>query len=154
MDLALSDLDLYWKALDRALMYFHSLKMQDINDVLREYWSSVYRGKDIDNVYIASDSAVLDARRTYNYRVVMQQGDTALDMRGRCSAGQKVLASLLIRLALSDCFCLQCGVLALDEPTTNLDQQNIAAFATALSEILEKRATQKNFQLIVITHGE
>lgn len=29
-------------------------------------------------------------RRTYNYRVVMVKGDTALDMRGRCSAGQKV----------------------------------------------------------------
>jgi DNA repair exonuclease SbcCD ATPase subunit len=32
-----------------------------------------------------------------------------LDMRGRCSAGQKVLASLLIRLALAETFCLQCG---------------------------------------------
>ena len=34
----------------------------------------------------------------------------------------QVLASLLIRLALAETFCLQCGVLALDEPTTNLDQ--------------------------------
>lgn len=31
-------------------------------------------------------------RRVYNYRVVMVKGDTALDMRGRCSAGQKVTA--------------------------------------------------------------
>lgn len=37
-----------------------------------------------------------------------------LEMRGRCSAGQKVLASLLIRLALAETFCLQCGVLCLD----------------------------------------
>ena len=29
-------------------------------------------------------------RRTYNYRVVMMKGDTELDMKGRCSAGQKV----------------------------------------------------------------
>lgn len=29
-------------------------------------------------------------RRVYNYRVVMVKGDAALDMRGRCSAGQKV----------------------------------------------------------------
>jgi len=43
-------------------------------------------------------------RRNYNYRVVMKQGDTELDMRGRCSAGQKVLASLLIRLALADTY--------------------------------------------------
>lgn len=38
-----------------------------------------------------------DKRRTYNYRVVMVKNGTDMDMRGRCSAGQKVLASLIIR---------------------------------------------------------
>ena len=38
--------------------------------------------------------------RSYNYRVVMRKGDTPLDMRGRCSAGQRVLAAIVIRLAL------------------------------------------------------
>ncbi len=33
----------------------------------------------------------------------------------------QVLASLVIRLALAESFCLNCGILALDEPTTNLD---------------------------------
>lgn len=61
-------------------------------------------------------------------------GETVLDMRGRCSAGQKVLASLVIRLALAEVFCLQCGVLALDEPTTNLDRENIESLAYALTE--------------------
>lgn len=51
----------------------------------------------------------------------MRKGDIELDMKGRCSAGQKVLASLVIRLALAETFCLNCGILALDEPTTNLD---------------------------------
>ena len=54
----------------------------------------------------------------------MRKGDTPLDMRGRCSAGQKVLAAVVIRLALAETFCLSCGVLALDEPTTNLDEAN------------------------------
>lgn len=54
-------------------------------------------------------------------RVVMYSGGAELDMRGRCSAGQKVLACLIIRLALAETFCLNCGILALDEPTTNLD---------------------------------
>jgi DNA repair protein RAD50 len=57
-----------------------------------------------------------------NCRVVMYSGGGAeLEMRGRCSAGQKVLACLIIRLALAETFCLNCGILALDEPTTNLD---------------------------------
>ena len=57
------------------------------------------------------------------------EGDTALDMRGRCSAGQKVLASIIIRLALAETFCINCGLLALDEPTTNLDKDNIEGLA-------------------------
>ncbi len=75
-------------------------------------------------------------------------------MRGRCSAGQKVLGSLLIRLALADAFCEECGILALDEPTTNLDADNIEGLAEALSDIISERVSQKNFQLIVISHDE
>lgn len=49
---------------------------------------------DIEYVEIRSDmddnTSAGVRRRVYNYRVVMVKGDTALDMRGRCSAGQKV----------------------------------------------------------------
>lgn len=76
----------------------------------------------------------ISKRKTYNYRVVMYRQGTAMDMRGRCSAGQKVLASLIIRLALAETFCITCGILALDEPTTNLDVENIESLAHALAE--------------------
>ena len=46
----------------------------------------------------------------------------------------QVLASILIRLALAETFCLNCGILALDEPTTNLDEQNVESLANALKE--------------------
>ena len=75
-------------------------------------------------------------------------------MRGRCSAGQKVLASFIIRLSLAETFCANCGILALDEPTTNLDSENIEGLATALQNIIEARKKQDSFQLIVITHDE
>lgn len=52
---------------------------------------------DIEYVEIRSDvdenASAGVKRRTYNYRVVMVKGDAALDMRGRCSAGQKVFIS-------------------------------------------------------------
>ncbi|VDN43069.1 unnamed protein product, partial [Gongylonema pulchrum] len=32
-----------------------------------------------------------------------------------------MLASILIRIALADVFCDSCSIIALDEPTTNLD---------------------------------
>ena len=40
----------------------------------------------------------------------MVKQDVEMDMRGRCSAGQKVLACILIRLALAECFGVNCGV--------------------------------------------
>lgn len=64
----------------------------------------------------------------------MTKGENSFDMRGRCSCGQKVLASIVIRLALAETFCLNCGIMALDEPTTNLDRDNIESLATALIE--------------------
>ncbi|ORY00836.1 hypothetical protein K493DRAFT_323587 [Basidiobolus meristosporus CBS 931.73] len=84
----------------------------------------------------------------------MIKGETELDMRGRCSAGQKVLTSLIVRLALAETFCLNCGILALDEPTTNLDRANIESLAESLANIIKIRRQQSNFQLIVITHDE
>ncbi|NXW35764.1 RAD50 protein, partial [Phaetusa simplex] len=157
-ELANKDLDLYYKALDKAIMTFHSMKMEEINKIIRDLWRSTYRGQDIEYIEIRSDAdenvSASDKRRSYNYRVVMIKGDTALDMRGRCSAGQKVLASLIIRLALAETFCLNCGILALDEPTTNLDRENIESLAHALVEIIKSRSQQRNFQLLVITHDE
>ena len=66
----------------------------------------------------------------------------------------QVLACLIIRLALAETFCLNCGILALDEPTTNLDEDNSASLAEALRQIMAQRAAQANFQLVVITHDE
>lgn len=68
----------------------------------------------------------------------MLKDQVEMDMRGRCSAGQKVLASIIIRLALAESFGTNCGILALDEPTTNLDRDNIQALAVALAEYVHQ----------------
>ncbi|KAG9136172.1 hypothetical protein Leryth_003783 [Lithospermum erythrorhizon] len=152
-EMANKDLDKYYNALDKALMRFHAMKMEEINKIIRELWQQTYRGQDIDYICIHSDSAGAGTR-SYSYKVLMQTGNAELEMRGRCSAGQKVLASLIIRLALAETFCLNCGILALDEPTTNLDGPNSASLAAALLRIMEDRRGQENFQMIVITHDE
>lgn len=149
-----NDILTYSKALDGAIMKYHSAKMEDINRILRELWNQTYKGTDIDLVEIKSDVNVQAKGRSYNYRVVMYKNNVELDMRGRCSAGQKVLTSILIRLALAECFGSNCGMIALDEPTTNLDSENAESLASALNSIIEMRKNQKNFQLIVITHDE
>ena len=138
------DMDKYYKALDKAIMNYHAMKMSEIKKSIKQLWRQVYRGNDIDYVEIRSEEdspgnedkieTTVKSRRSYNYRVVLVKGDTNFDMRGRCSAGQKVLASIIIRLALAETFCLNSGILALDEPTTNLDRENIESLASALVE--------------------
>lgn len=150
-----NDLQTYSKALDNAIMKYHSIKMEEINRIIDELWKQTYKGPDVDTIAIKSDVNVqAKGNRSYNYRVVMYKMGSELDMRGRCSAGQKVLASIIIRLALAECFGINCGMIALDEPTTNLDIDNIESLAEALNNIIESRKKQKNFQLIVITHDE
>lgn len=150
---AISDLTRYAHALDSAIIRYHALKMTDINRIIADLWRNAYQGTDVDTLRIVGDTDP-KGNRSYNYRVVMVKQDTEMDMRGRCSAGQKVLASIVIRLALAECFGSSCGLIALDEPTTNLDQQNIQGLAQSLGQIIAVRRKQANFQLLVITHDE
>ena len=136
-EIAAQDLERFYKVLDQTMMTYHTQKMNQLNRIIRDLWRTTYRGSDIDAIEIRSDADEENAsksRRTYNYRVVMLKAGSVMDMRNRCSAGQKVLASLIIRLALAEAFCLNCGILALDEPTTNLDFENIDGLAQALIE--------------------
>ena len=144
----------YYTALDNALMRFHEMKMQEINKYIKEYWQTTYTNDDIKSIEIKADPENMGKRRSHNYRLVMRHSTLQeLDMRGRCSTGQKVLASLVVRLALAETFCHNCGVLALDEPTSNLDERNIKGFTQALGRIVNERKKGRNsgFQLIVIS---
>lgn len=151
---AVEDLGRYGGALDKAIMKYHSIKMEEINRIIEELWQKTYKGTDVDTILIRSDNENAKGNRSYNYRVCMVKSEVEMDMRGRCSAGQKVLASIIIRLALAECFGVSCGIIALDEPTTNLDKDNIRSLAQSLHDIILIRRKQSNFQLIVITHDE
>lgn len=157
--MAVSDLEIYHSALDRALLTYHGIKIKEVNDLIRELWQAIYQGDDIDVVQIVSgeESNSTRANRSYNYQVQMRKAgsNVNMDMKGRCSAGQRVLASIVVRLALAQAFGLDgSGILCLDEPTTNLDQANRASLARGLATIIAERSKQANFQLIVITHDE
>jgi DNA repair protein RAD50 len=139
----------------QALLQFHSVKITEINKRIRELWLRTYKGEDITNIEIVSGQEPgSKAAKSYNYRVVMTKGNAQMDMRGRCSAGQRVLASIVIRLALAETFGLNCGCIALDEPTVNLDEENKRSLGIAIAQIIASRSVQRNFQLILITHDE
>lgn len=51
-------------------MRFHSMKMEEINKIIRELWQQTYRGQDIDYISIHSDSDGAGTR-SYSYKVNM-----------------------------------------------------------------------------------
>lgn len=70
------DLNKYYRALDRAITRFHSQKMQEINQIIKDLWIKTYKGGDIDKIEIRSDEGAqvsdgteLIKKRMYTYRV-------------------------------------------------------------------------------------
>lgn len=148
IELSSEDIDKCIGALDKAIVEFHRGRIEEVNRTLRELWTSTYKGSDIDYIELKAES---NETRAYNYRMVMVKNGVELEMRGRSSAGQKMIGSILFRIALADAFSNGCNVLALDEPTTNLDKENMESLGQTLSFIIKER---RDFQLIVITHDE
>ncbi|XP_014216557.1 DNA repair protein RAD50 [Copidosoma floridanum] len=154
---AIANLKAYATVLDKAMIQFHEERMNTVNKIMHQLWSLVYGGNDTSSIQIRvqSTEGIGDKRRSYNYKLVQVKRSMEMDMKGRCSAGQKVLASIIIRMALAETFCSDCAVLALDEPTTNLDEENATNLAVTLSKVIQLRAQHhQNFQLIVISHDE
>jgi len=70
-----------------AIMKYHSLKMEEVNDTMRHIWNKTYQGtgtqissrgfvqsnstfsEDIDGIRIRYDSEGGASKRSYNYRV-------------------------------------------------------------------------------------
>lgn len=52
-------------------MRFHTMKMEEINKIIRELWQQTYRGQDIDYIRIHSDSEGAGTR-SYSYKVSKQ----------------------------------------------------------------------------------
>ena len=156
LEMVNSDLNRYYTALDKALIAFHSSKMGDINKVVKELWQRTYRGQDIDYIQIRSDAEKQEGKTGgKEFLQLPRRHDLQRSRVGHARSmlsRTKVLACLIIRLALAETFCLNCGILALDEPTTNLDTPNAESLARSLIDIMHSRREQENFQLIVITH--
>ncbi|XP_075591097.1 DNA repair protein RAD50.L-like [Dermatophagoides farinae] len=148
----IADLANYTSNFEKAIIQFHKHQMQDINLKLRELWTQIYSNSDID--YISIESNAESESKSYDYRVIMHKSNVPVTMKGRCSAGQKVIASLIIRLAIAQVISKKCHLFALDEPTTNLDAKNCESLAEALAKILMLQNRHNNFQLILITHDE
>ena len=113
---------------------------------------------DIRTVRVRSEVEDLrdkEAGKSFSYQMqLITKENRALPLKNAGSSGQRVLASIVIRLALAELFCRDCGLFALDEPTTHLDEKNAEALAQFLRNLAHFKREDKNFQLVVITHDQ
>lgn len=51
--IAVSDLEKYHDALDKALLRYHGIKIAEINRIIRELWTLTYKGQDITSIEVS-----------------------------------------------------------------------------------------------------
>ncbi|CAG9311979.1 unnamed protein product [Blepharisma stoltei] len=139
------------KCLDNAIIKYHQQKIDQINMILRTLWTETYKGRDIETIMIKTDPIQKDKGVSYNYRITLIGNNTELDMRGRCSAGQRMLASLIIRIALAQAFSSGNCIIALDEPTTNMDIDNTDGLGDAIASLVNGNP---KLQMMIISHDQ
>ncbi|KAL2344011.1 hypothetical protein Fmac_005296 [Flemingia macrophylla] len=65
--MAKKDLDTYYNAVDKALMRFHTMKMEQINKIIKELWQQTYRNQhsytclNMFSVYYIQADTIYDA---------------------------------------------------------------------------------------------
>jgi DNA repair protein RAD50 len=131
--------------IEKKIHEYHTSRIKRINDYINRIWQYTYDSKDILEVYIelSDDGKKNTLKKNFSYKLKGKffQGRLT-ELKGRCSAGQKMMISIVVRLALAEAFCGRCKFISLDEPTTNLDKKNADRLAGFLRSFLERDETQ------------
>lgn len=75
------------------MIQYHEERMTTVNRIIKQLWKLVYTGTDTTSIEIRTDATegIGGTKRTYNYKLVQMKHGHEIDMKGRCSAGQKVI---------------------------------------------------------------
>lgn len=58
------------QACEKALLAYHSMKMEEINASIKELWRNIYKGHDIEYIEIKAEEVTGHASRSHNYRQI------------------------------------------------------------------------------------
>jgi len=114
------------------------------NALLADIWQKIYPYRDYTNLKLSIDDAgdyVLQLRR---------HDGIFLNVEGIASGGERSIACLALRIALSLVLTKNLSWLILDEPTHNLDKRGIQELAKTIRDHLPKIVEQ----IFVVTHED
>lgn len=65
--------------------------MATVNKIMQKLWRHVYKGTDTSSIQIRMEPTEMGViKRSYNYKLIQTKHGCEMDMKGRCSAGQRV----------------------------------------------------------------
>lgn len=154
--ICLSDLEKLKECFQQSVTNFHNQMIAKINEVLKFRWRQIYKGSDIDSIELVDEEIVKGKNnRAFNYYIAMRKRGMVMKMREKSSAGQKALAAIILRMTLAELLVKDFALIALDEPTANLDIDNVKSLATTIGNYVKRRKRKSaNIQWIIITHDE
>lgn len=142
----LGELNKFKNALVETEAELRSMLVGSINEMMYGLWPELYPYGDYDGVRLDAmkDDYVLEARRSGNSNSEWIPIDTV------ASGGERSIASLALRIAMSMVIVPNLRILMLDEPTHNIDSAGMDKMISVLTETLPNIVEQ----IFVITHDE
>lgn len=116
--------------------------VEAVNSSMNDSWNVLYPYGDYTGMRLRAE--------TGDYVLELKRGEAWVQVEGIASGGERVCASLAMRIAVATVLVPNLSWLILDEPTHNLDAEGVRTLVKALSEQIPRIIEQT----IVITHDE
>jgi len=117
--------------------------VRTLNEVMNEIWNDIYPYEDYIGIRFKIEE------KDYLLQLCDLKNKW-VNVEGFSSGGERAIASLVMRLALSIVLAPKLKILILDEPTHNLDTNTIQKFI----EILRTKISNLIEQVFIVTHDE
>ncbi len=114
-----------------------------VNEVMTDIWAQMYP-------YEKWSGLRLDASEEDYVLQIRENSGAWIPVAGFASGGERMIASLALRLAFAKVLAQNMNILILDEPTHNLDARAIST----LVEVIQNKLSGFLDQLFIVTHDE
>lgn len=135
-----TDLSHFITAIASSQEQLRKVLVDNINKILSVIWLKIYPYNDYLSARLRVDS-------DYVLEVLTTQKEW-IRVEGLLSGGERTCAALSIRVAIALCLTKNLGLLVLDEPTHNLDDEGILM----LSKVIDEDLPELVDQIFIVTH--
>ena len=136
-------LDKFRSALEATQLALRDELILAVNEVMSSVWIEIYPYEKWSGVRLSSTG------HDYNLQLKEAEGDW-VSVNGFASGGERMLASLAVRIAFARVLAPSLSLLILDEPTHNLDEKAITTFI----DVVQNKVSDFLDQIFIVTHEE